>query len=87
VLFANGFGPTSSPVVGGAITQGGTLSPLPVVQIGGINATVTFAGLIFPGEFQFNVVVPSTLADGDEPVTATYNGATTQPGTMITVKR
>jgi uncharacterized protein (TIGR03437 family) len=51
-----------------------------VIKIGGITgitATVTFAGLVAPGEFQFNVVVPSTLADGDQPITATYGGSTT----------
>jgi hypothetical protein len=48
-------------------------------------ATVAFAGLVAPGEFQFNVVVPSSLANGDQPVTATYNGLTTQAGTLLTV--
>jgi uncharacterized protein (TIGR03437 family) len=86
VLYANGFGPTSTPVVSGSMVQGGTLSPLPVIKIGGITATVQFAGLIFPGEFQFNVVVPAAIADGDQPITATYNGAATQAGTLIAVQ-
>jgi uncharacterized protein (TIGR03437 family) len=86
VIYANGFGQTSVPVVSGAETQSGTLSPMPVIQIGGVNATVEFAGLnVTPGEFQFNVVVPSTLANGDQPITATYNGLTTQAGALITV--
>jgi uncharacterized protein (TIGR03437 family) len=87
VLYANGFGTTSVTVVGGSASQSGTLSPLPVIQIGGINATVQFAGLVGPGEFQFNVVVPASLTNGDQTVTATYNGSTTQPGTMITVHK
>ncbi len=87
VIYANGFGPTSSPVVSGAISQSGTLSPLPVITIGGVSATVAFAGLVAPGEFQFNVVVPSSLASGDQPVIATYNGLKTQPGTLITVQQ
>ena len=87
VIFANGFGPTSSPVVPGAETQSGTLSPLPVISIGGVPATVTFAGLIAPGEFQFNVVVPPSLANGDQPTMAMYNGLTTQAGTLITVQQ
>jgi uncharacterized protein (TIGR03437 family) len=86
VLFANGFGATSTPVTGGSLTQGGTLSPLPAVTIGGIAATVKFAGLVAPGQFQFNVVVPLPLGNGDQPITATYNGLTTQPGTMITIQ-
>jgi uncharacterized protein (TIGR03437 family) len=86
VVYANGFGATTVPVVAGAETQSGTLVPLPVVTIGGVNATVLFAGLVAPGEFQFNVVVPPTLSSADQPVTATYNGFTTQAGTLITVQ-
>jgi uncharacterized protein (TIGR03437 family) len=86
VIYANGFGPTSGAVVSGAETQSGTLSPLPVIKIGGVNATVAFAGLnVAPGEFQFNVVVPASLANGDQPITATYSGLSTQTGTLITV--
>ena len=86
VLYGNGFGAASTPVVSGSTVQSGTLSPLPVVKIGGIAATVQFAGLIFPGEFQFNVVVPAGIADGDQPITATYNGASTQAGTLIAIQ-
>jgi len=85
LLYANGFGATSVPVVSGSEVQSGSLSPLPVVEIGGVNAFVAFAGLVAPGEFQFNVTVPASLADGDQPLTATYNGSTTQAGTLITV--
>jgi uncharacterized protein (TIGR03437 family) len=87
IIYANGFGPTSVPVVSGSETQSGTLSPLPVIQIGGAAATVQFAGLVAPGEFQFNVVVPASLANGDQSITATYNGFTTQAGTLITVQQ
>ncbi len=87
VLYANGFGSTSVPVVSGSIVQSGNLPQMPVIKIGGIAATVAFAGLVLPGEFQFNVVVPPALGDGDQPVTATYNGLTTQSGTLITVQK
>ncbi len=87
VLYANGFGSTSTAVVSGSETQSGTLSPMPVITIGGVPASVTFAGLVAPGEFQFNVVVPSALADGDQPTKAMYNGLTTQTGTLITVQQ
>jgi len=40
VLYANGFGQTSTPVVSGAETQSGTLSPLPTISFGGFAATV-----------------------------------------------
>jgi uncharacterized protein (TIGR03437 family) len=87
VLYANGFGATSNPVVSGSATQSGTLSPMPVITIGGAVATVTFAGLIGPGEFQFNVVVPMSVANGDQPTVAMYNGLSTQAGTLITVQK
>jgi uncharacterized protein (TIGR03437 family) len=87
VMYANGFGSTSTPVVSGSETQSGTLSPMPVITIGGVAATVTFAGLVAPGEFQFNVVVPPSLANGDQSTMAMYNGLTTQAGTLITVQQ
>ena len=86
VLYGNGFGPTSTPVVSGSTAQTGSLSPLPVIKIGGIAATVQFAGLVAAGQYQFNVVVPSNLANGDQSITATYGGQTTQAGTLITVQ-
>ena len=86
MLYGNGFGPTSTPVVSGSPLQSGTLSPAPVIKIGGATAAVQFAGLVSPGEFQFNVVVPAGLSDGDQPITATYNGLSTQPGTLIAIQ-
>src|SRR3984957_15356350 len=87
VMYANGFGSTSTPVVSGSETQSGTLSPMPEITIGGVAATVTFAGLVAPGEFQFNVVVPPSLANGDQPTMAMDDGLTTQAGTLITVQQ
>ncbi len=86
VLYANGFGATSVPVVSGSSMQTGTLSPVPAIKIGGVAAAVGFAGLVAPGEYQFNVTVPASLADGDQPIVATYNGQTTQTGTLITIQ-
>jgi uncharacterized protein (TIGR03437 family) len=85
LLFANGFGPTTIPVVSGSTTQGGTIVPPPVIKIGGLSATVQFAGLVGPGEFQFNVVVPAGIGGGDQPISATYNSLTTQAGTLLTI--
>jgi len=47
---------------------------------------VQFAGLVAPGEFQFNVLVPASTPDGDQSITASYAGLTTQPGTLITIQ-
>jgi uncharacterized protein (TIGR03437 family) len=86
LLYANGFGPTSQTIISGSLSQGGTLSPLPVIKIGGITAEVQFAGLVFPGQYQFNVVVPSTVGDGDQPLTVTYGGSSTPTGILITIQ-
>jgi len=57
-----------------------------VIQIGGIAASVQFAGLISPGLFQFNVVVPAMATSGDHTLTAQYNGLTTQTGVLLNVQ-
>jgi uncharacterized protein (TIGR03437 family) len=86
VLYANGFGPTSEAVASGSEVQSGILSLLPVVKVGGIAANVSFAGLVAVGQYQFNVDIPSAVPDGNATITATYNGSTTQAGTLITIQ-
>jgi len=54
--------------------------------IGGVAAQVTFAGLVVSGEFQFNVVVPKPLSNGDKAITATYSGVSTQAGALISIQ-
>ena len=73
-------------MVSGSLLQSGSLSPLPVIKIGGVTATVLFAGLVSPGEYQFNVVVPTGTSDGDQTIAATFNGLSTQSGTLLTVQ-
>jgi uncharacterized protein (TIGR03437 family) len=85
VLFANGFGATNPGVVAGTETQSGTLPSSPVVTIGGLPAQVIFAGLTVPGEYQFNVIVPAGTPNGDNILTASYGGSSTQSGVYITV--
>jgi uncharacterized protein (TIGR03437 family) len=87
VLYGNGFGPASDPVVSGAVSQSGTLSPLPVIRVGGRTATVQFAGVTGPGLYQFNVTIPTDLPAGDQPLTAAFNGFNTQPGVVLAVKQ
>ena len=79
LLYGTGFGPTTPA----------TPPPLanPVqIKIGGIAATVAFAGLAGPGLYQFNVTVPS-LPTGDAPVLATIGGVTTQTGVSVTIQQ
>ncbi len=86
VIYANGFGVSTVPVVSGSETQSGTLPTMPTIQIGSATATVTYAALISPGLYQFNVVVPTSAAHGDNSIQASYNGQPTQAGTLITIQ-
>ena len=86
-LYGNGFGPTSPPVTAGSVVQLAPLPTLPVIIIGGTAASVQFAGLVTPGLFQFNVVVPPTAQNGDNTLTAVYNGLSTQTGVLLTVSQ
>ncbi len=86
ILYANGFGPTTPAAVNGATMQSGSLSAQPTVEIGGIAAKVEFAGLVSPGLFQINVVVPANAPSGDNSLSATVNGVALAPVALITVQ-
>lgn len=86
-FYAVGFGLPSTALVNGSATQSGSLPTLPVITIGGAQATVSFAGVISPGLYQFNVMIPSNTANGDNSVTCTYEGFSTPTGDLITVQR
>jgi uncharacterized protein (TIGR03437 family) len=86
VLYGAGFGLPSAALVDGSATQFGTLAAPPVIRIGGTAATVNFAGVISPDLYQFNVVVPGSAADGDNPVVASY-GPYETPAALIPVQR
>ena len=86
ILYGFGFGLPAAALTNGSSSQSGSLPVLPVVQIGGAPATVTFAGLIGPGLYQFNVIVPGTAQSGDNSLTCSYNGATSPAGAWIAVQ-
>jgi uncharacterized protein (TIGR03437 family) len=87
ILYANGFGQVVPAIVNGSASQEGVLpTPWPAVTIGGLPANVSYAGAISPGLYQFNVIVPAGLPDGDNLLTATYSGSVTQPGVFVAVK-
>ncbi|SPE36107.1 hypothetical protein SBA3_2350030 [Candidatus Sulfopaludibacter sp. SbA3] len=71
-VYAFGLGLPTTPLTGGASTQSGVLPATPKVLVGGVPADVTFAGLISPGLYQLNVVVPDGLASGDNAFIITY---------------
>lgn len=87
LLFAFGFGLPSTTLINGSSSQTSTLPALPVVQFGGLPAPVSYAGVISPGLYQLNVVVPVNAPGGDNIVSVTYAGASAPGGTKIAVQR
>ena len=86
VLYGTGFGATNPPIPNGQVIP----SPLPLpawptVVIDAVAAQVAFAGLVAPGLYQINVVVPSGLSSGDHLITALLGDAETQLNAFITV--
>ena len=87
-IYGNGFGPTNPAVPVGQIVS--TIYPTDLSQlrltIGGVPATVQFAGIVPPGdEYQLNVVVPQ-LPDGDQPIVAIVGGVSSQTGLFLPIK-
>lgn len=87
VVYGSGFGQTTPALVNGAASQRGNLPVNPVFTIGGMPASVLFAGVVSPGLYQFNVTMPAGVPDGDALIAATYNNAITQGGAKIAVKQ
>lgn len=87
VLWATGFGMPTTALTAGSAKQSAPLPAFPTCQIGGATATVVYAGVVSPGLYQLNVVVPNGATNGDNSVNCTYGGYTTQTGTVINVSR
>ena len=87
ILYGNGFGLTTAPVMSGSETQSGVLSSPPSIQIGTTGARVGFYGLVSPGEYQFNVTIPANAQSGDNPISVSYIGSPTQTGTLLTIQK
>jgi uncharacterized protein (TIGR03437 family) len=85
-LFGTGFGPTN-PTTDFSQTFAGAPPTVYTVTatIGGVAATVGFAGLVAPGEYQFNILVPS-VPSGDNLVVLKVNGVTSQANAYLTVQ-
>ena len=85
LLFGTGFGVTNpATATATLVAQPEPLASPVTVRIGGLNADVSFAGLVASGEYQFNVTVPN-LPSGDQTVVAEIGGVTTQSGVFVTV--
>jgi len=84
-LFGTGFGPaTGAPAVGSVFSGAYPLANTITVTIGGMFAQVLWAGLVGPGLYQINVVVPA-LSAGNQAVIASVLGVSTQSGALLKI--
>src|ERR1035441_533453 len=75
LLFGTGFGPTTPPSPIGQLINPAPLANPVTVRIGGVVAITQFAGIVSPGEYQFNIVVPN-VSNGDNAVSIKIGGGT-----------
>jgi uncharacterized protein (TIGR03437 family) len=86
-LYATGFGPTNPTLpTAQLVSTPAVLANQVQVTIGGMAATVAYAGLVESGTYQLNVTVPN-LPNGDAPIVATIGGVISQTGVSITVQQ
>jgi uncharacterized protein (TIGR03437 family) len=78
VFFGTGFGPTIPATPAGRIVSDAHPSD---------RAQVAFVGISVAGLYQFNLMVPDWLPDGDASVVAMIDSAQTQDGVFLLVHR
>jgi len=86
LLFGTGFGPTTPPSPIGQLINPAPLAGQVTVQIGGVTANTQFAGIVTPGLYQFNVVVPN-VPNGDNAVSIPIGGSSSQPNVFLPVQQ
>jgi len=88
VIYGNGFGPTNPGVASAAVNTGKLpLAAQATVLIGGTAAQQSFAGLVSPGLYQFNVTVPASTPNGDNSVVIQIGSFSSPQGALISVQQ
>ena len=88
VLYGTGFGSTTPAIAPGTLTTvANNLASAPTATVGGIPATVQFAGLAngFCELYQVDLTIPPSTPNGDQAVVLTVNGVPSFSG-LITVQ-
>jgi uncharacterized protein (TIGR03437 family) len=95
VIYMTGEGQTTPPGVTGKVTVAAPTPPytptpllLPAITIGGQPANYTFVGEapgFVSGVLQLNVVIPASVATGDQQVIVTMGGNSSQSGVTVSV--
>jgi uncharacterized protein (TIGR03118 family) len=85
-IFGTGFGPTNPAIANGTIVAAPqAVVTTPTVTIGGVTATVVYAGLVSAGVYQLDVVVPASTAAGNATIVATVGSVSSQSTAIVTV--
>ena len=85
LLFGTGFGPTTPSTPDGASVNPASVANSVTARIGGATAQIQFAGIVSPGLYQFNVVVPP-VPNGDNLVLLEVGGKSTQGKVFVPVQ-
>jgi len=87
LLFATGLGATSPSALPGTLPSGPLPLSAPVTAwLGGLSGTILWAGLISPGLYQLNFVVPA-VPDGDHLIQIKTGGVWSQTFAFLTVQK
>jgi len=85
LLFGTGFGSSNPAIPAGQLATNDAQPAQPVTAtVGGVPAQVQ-GYLISPGQYQFNLTVPSNLPPGDAAVSLSVVNGTTQSGLMLSI--
>ncbi len=85
-LYGTGLGTPATSVDGLVLTSNVNFATPPTVTVGGVTATVTFAGLTSAGLGQVNITIPANTPNGDQPVILTIAGSKSQSTALINVQ-
>lgn len=85
LIYTVGFGLPTGALSEGSSSQAGSLAAPPACLVG-TSAAPVVATLISPGLYQLNLTIPSDAKAGDNQLSCTYQGASTQPGALLAVE-
>lgn len=87
-IYASGLGPTNPAIAADrTVPAAAPVVNTPIVRFGQTAAEVFGAALTFPGLYQINARVPTTVPDGDIPFTVEVSGVRSPGNVFISVQR
>ena len=85
-LYLTGLGPTNPAITAGQLfSAAAPITNSASVQVGGVSASVLFAGLVTPGLYQVNLTVPE-VGDGNQALTLQVGTVASQNSAVLAVQ-